>query len=104
MIDKPSEKEEQWIKEQEIERRKKLEREADIRTKEEEAGKVKEFHFMHCPKCGQELATFQHHNVTLDKCPGCEGIWLDKGELDTLVGLEVEERKTFFSTIKSIFK
>jgi hypothetical protein len=104
MIDKPSEKEEQWIKEQEIKRRKKLDEEAEIRGKEEEAAGLKELHWMRCPKCGQQLEAFQHHNIALDKCSGCEGVWLDKGELESLVNLEVEERSTFFHTIKSIFK
>jgi len=51
MIDKPSEKEEQWIKEQEINRRKKVEQEAETRRKKEEADKQRELHWMHCPSC-----------------------------------------------------
>jgi hypothetical protein len=37
-----------------------------------------------CPKCGLLLEEMVFGNVRIDKCFGCEGIWLDKGELETL--------------------
>lgn len=36
-----------------------------------------------CPQCGEKLKTFNYSydsNIFLDKCPGCGGIWADKGE------------------------
>ncbi len=41
-------------------------------------------HFMRCPKCGLLLEEIVFSNVHIDKCFGCEGIWLDKGEFETL--------------------
>lgn len=103
MIDKPSEKEDQYFKEQEIKKLKKLEGEAQARKQETEAQRQKELHWMRCPKCGQELKEIIHEELALDKCESCEGIWLDKGELDLLINLEADKRATFFSTVRKIF-
>ncbi len=38
-----------------------------------------------CPKCGvSELETRVHRGVNIDFCSKCNGIWLDKGELDKI--------------------
>jgi uncharacterized C2H2 Zn-finger protein len=41
---------------------------------------------MRCPKCGEPLEATPDRRVTIDTCPGCGGIWLDKGEWEGLVG------------------
>jgi len=43
-----------------------------------------------CPKCGVELVQRELHDVTVDDCGQCGGIWLDKGELNRIVELEAE--------------
>jgi Zn-finger nucleic acid-binding protein len=40
-----------------------------------------------CPRCGRELlrvASAIRKQITVDKCPDCDGVWLDGGELDSL--------------------
>ena len=44
---------------------------------------------MKCPKCGVQLEEITFGGVHVDKCFGCEGIWLDKGELEILRTKEV---------------
>lgn len=39
-------------------------------------------HFMKCPKCGADLAEREVHQVKVDVCTECGGVWLDAGELD----------------------
>jgi Zn-finger nucleic acid-binding protein len=39
---------------------------------------------MKCPKCGMQLEEIAFGDVHVDKCFNCEGLWLDKGELDTI--------------------
>jgi uncharacterized protein with PIN domain len=60
--------------------------EADAQHKEIE-GKNKELgHWMKCPKCGSELEEEKYvERVLFDRCPGCGGIYLDKGELEILL-------------------
>ena len=43
---------------------------------------------MRCPKCGERLASIEHHGVTVAECPACLGTWLDKGDLQVLAGRE----------------
>lgn len=45
---------------------------------------------MRCPKCGVKLNTVKHHEVTVEECPTCQGMWLDRGELEILAQRENE--------------
>lgn len=36
---------------------------------------------MQCPKCGSEFAHFTHEAVSVDRCGGCGGLWIDALEL-----------------------
>jgi len=45
---------------------------------------------MRCPKCGAKLVSLQHHEVTVEECPSCRGMWLDRGQLETLAQRENE--------------
>ncbi len=57
-----------------------------------EKARLKELHWMHCPKCGQQLMSEECDSVEIDVCPSCKGVWLDAGELGTIV----EKRGGFF--------
>ena len=52
---------------------------------EAEKLRLKEAHWMHCPKCGQKLTTETCGVVEIDVCPSCKGVWLDMGELGAIV-------------------
>jgi uncharacterized protein len=42
---------------------------------------------MNCPLCVDEVLDITHHGgIEIDVCPRCRGIWLDRGELDRLLG------------------
>lgn len=97
---KPSEKEEEYFARLELERRKKDEEEKIKRMAEDEKRRLKELHYMRCPKCGMELSEVDYKGVTVDKCFACDGLWLDSGELATVLTLE----KTTFDKIFSVFK
>lgn len=43
---------------------------------------------MNCPKCNTALVMSERHGVEIDYCPDCRGIWLDRGELDKVLGRE----------------
>ena len=43
---------------------------------------------MICPKCGNEMRTHQRNGVTIEQCRKCHGIFLDRGELEQLIGRE----------------
>jgi len=45
---------------------------------------------MKCPRCGAGLVERAHHAITVDECPSCGGLWLDKGELEQVATREEE--------------
>jgi Zn-finger nucleic acid-binding protein len=38
-----------------------------------------------CPKCSGQFAKYRFMGFDLDRCENCEGIWLNKGELDGIL-------------------
>ncbi len=45
---------------------------------------IKDLATARCPRDGERLTQRELHGVTIDDCPECNGIWLDKGELEAL--------------------
>ena len=43
---------------------------------------------MSCPRCGGTLGERVYHNVRIDVCNSCRGVWLDRGELHMLAHVE----------------
>lgn len=39
---------------------------------------------MNCPRCSATLKMQNFKGIEVDRCPSCEGMWLDHGELDQL--------------------
>jgi Zn-finger nucleic acid-binding protein len=50
---------------------------------------------MHCPRCNVELEVEQYKEIEIDRCPNCQGMWLDYTELDQLedIAFDVDELK-----------
>jgi len=86
MVEKPSDKEQEYFARQEFERLKKAEEDAREAMQAEERERLKELHHMRCPKCGMQLIELDYKGLKIDKCSNCEGIWLDAGELDQIEG------------------
>lgn len=100
MVMKPREKEEEYFARMEFERKKKIEEEKHEKLAEEEKKRLKELHFMRCPKCGMELLEIDYKSIKIDKCSECDGIWLDAGELETVSKLEKSGLDKLFSVFK----
>jgi uncharacterized protein len=43
---------------------------------------------MRCPKCGEPLKSRNFQKIEIDQCTGCNGIWLDAGEMEQVAGKE----------------
>jgi Zn-finger nucleic acid-binding protein len=81
MTDKPSRNEDEYFAKREAEilqaRREaaaKAERDAERRS-----------HHMRCPKCGGHLFTEAYHQIQVDRCPDCLGVWFDAGEAEQVI-------------------
>ncbi|PKN20447.1 MAG: hypothetical protein CVU71_01250 [Deltaproteobacteria bacterium HGW-Deltaproteobacteria-6] len=97
---KPSEKEEEYYARMEYEKKRKLEEQKVQNMKQEEKLKLKDIHYMKCPKCGMDLIEIDYKNIKIDKCSACEGVWLDAGELETVADMEKGGLDKLFSVFK----
>jgi len=58
---------------------------------------------MDCPVCKTAMITFELEGVEVDFCNDCNGIWLDAGELEQLLGnpLQAEQLINSFKVDKN---
>jgi len=99
---KPNKHEDEYIWVQQLQQRI-AKREKDQQAESEsEKLRLKETHWMHCPKCGQKLSPEKRGSAEIDVCPSCKGVWLDKGEMRTIV--ENTGQGSFFHTCLRILR
>jgi uncharacterized protein len=94
---KPTEKEEEYFARVELEKLKKIEMEKHKTLREGEKQKLKELHFMRCPKCGMEIIEVDYKGLNVDKCSECDGVWLDAGELEAVAKMDKSAIDKLFS-------
>ncbi|MBN9318072.1 MAG: zf-TFIIB domain-containing protein [Caulobacterales bacterium] len=41
-----------------------------------------------CPNCSVSMQQVRRHEVELDMCPQCRGVWMDRGELEKVLEIE----------------
>lgn len=101
---KPSSTEEEYFAREEIEKKRKL----ALQQSEELAAKqredLKKLHFMKCPKCGMDLQTLAKGKVEIDTCFNCQGVWLDAGELEQVMGQGSESSGKVMGAVLNLFK
>ena len=99
---KPSREENEHIFVEELTKRiTKLNKEQQEKSAAEKR-QLKEAHWMHCPKCGQQLSQETCGTVEIDICPSCKGVWLDMGELGRIA--EGESQGSFFNRCLRLFR
>jgi hypothetical protein len=81
---KPSTPEDTYFAKLELERRRNLALAREEQLRAHGRQKLKEQHWMRCPKCGMELLEIHHSGHTVEQCSACRGLWLDAGELESL--------------------
>ena len=97
---KPTETEAEYFAKIEFEKRKKREAEKQAQFVEEDKRKLKELHYMRCPKCGMQLIEIDYKRIAVDKCSSCEGVWLDAGELEVVSKMNKGALDKLFSVFK----
>lgn len=55
---------------------------------EEAEATLREITRMRCPKDGRPLDSIKLRGVNVERCPACDGVWLDRGELEAIAGTE----------------
>jgi hypothetical protein len=57
---------------------------------------------MICPVCKYDMIVVEYHNIELDYCDSCKGVWFDSGELELLLESHgLEEIKVFLDDIRN---
>ena len=80
---KKAKEDEYFVKrEQELIAKMKLKQEAEAKEAAKKAAS------MRCPKCGEPLKERSFQKIQIDQCTGCNGIWLDAGELEQVAEKE----------------
>ena len=97
---KPSTPEEAFFARQELERKRGMAQAREEQLHSEERRKLKERHWMHCPKCGMELLEIDFLGHKVDQCNACQGLWLDAGEVEALAK---SEEGGFLGNLKKVF-
>ncbi len=77
------------------EAREKREKERAAKEAEGERQRLRDLHYMKCPKCGHELKEESIEGIAVDRCSFCEGVYFDAGELDQLLTKKADEGKGF---------
>jgi uncharacterized protein len=85
---KPSNTEDEYFVREDAEKKRKIALQVKKETEAAELKRLKELHFMRCPKCGLELREVKYAGIDVDVCFACGGLFLDKGEMETLVKAE----------------
>ena len=103
MDDTGRRREDDWFRENEKKllddaRKAREAREAERLAKESaaERQRLKDLHYMKCPKCGHDLKVEALDGIEIDRCTFCEGFFVDAGELEQLFLVRKQsERQSF---------
>jgi hypothetical protein len=101
MTNRPPSSEDEYFVREDAERKRKLALEVKRKTEEDERLRLKQLHWMRCPKCGMPMHEVKLRGVDVDVCFACSGVFLDQGELEHL---EKPESKGVMGAILNWFK
>jgi hypothetical protein len=88
-----------WFRQHEAEmmeeaRRRRLEANRARQDAASEADRAE--HRGRCPKCGDRMTGDLIEEIAVERCPSCEGMFFDRGELETLLLRHDGHRRGFF--------
>lgn len=79
---KPSGAEDEYFAREEIKRKE----QAKIKLSHQEREKLKQLHWMRCPKCGHTMEEIAFRDMLVDRCTECKGVFFDAPELEHFAG------------------
>ncbi|MBT8438596.1 MAG: zf-TFIIB domain-containing protein [Gammaproteobacteria bacterium] len=68
-------------------------------TEKEQRDRLRQEHWMRCPKCGNEMETEQLEGIDIERCSVCGGMFFEHSELQTLLMRKQESRFKFYRNI-----
>ncbi len=82
--EKPSTTEDEYFVKEDAEKKRRIALQVKKATAAEEQKRLKDLHWMHCPKCGMDMHEVKYGKLDVDVCFACGGVFLDKGEIDVI--------------------
>ncbi len=79
---KPSSSEDEYFVREDAEKKRKLALQAKREHQAAELKRLKDLHWMRCPKCGLEMHELKLRGVDVDVCFSCNGVFLDQRDLE----------------------
>lgn len=95
--EKPSRNEDEYFVKQDAELIKAQRARLDAERKVAE----RKSHFMKCPKDGADLVEREFHQVKVDVCAECNGMWFDGGEIEMIARVQDNAVGAF---VRDLFK
>ncbi len=100
-VQKPSHTEDEYFTLEDAEKKRRMALQVKKQTAADEAKRLKDLHFMHCPKCGMKMQEVRFRDMDVDVCFACGGIFLDKEEIDVIAQ---PQQKGIMAAILNWFK
>ena len=100
-VPKPSHTENEYFTLEDAEKKRRMALQAKRQMAADEAKRLKDLHFMHCPRCGMEMHQIRYLQLDVDVCFACGGVFLGKGEIDVIAH---PKQKGIMSAILNWFK
>jgi RNA polymerase-binding transcription factor DksA len=98
---KPSSSEDEFFAKEDAEKKRRLAQEVSKQLAADERKRLRDLHFMHCPKCGLKMQEVRLRGMDVEVCFACGGIFLDKGEIDVIAA---PQQKGLMGAILNWFK
>ena len=99
-------RENRWFRENERELLEDVKREREQRleayreeTEKEERERLRQAHWMKCPKCGNEMRAEQLEGIEIERCSVCGGMFFEHSEFQTLLMRKQESRFKFYRNL-----
>jgi hypothetical protein len=96
-------RENDWFRENEKKLLEEARRAREAREKERQAQetaaerqRLKDLHYLKCPKCGHDLKAENLDGIEIDRCSYCEGFFVDAGELEQLFLVRQQSQRQSF--------
>jgi hypothetical protein len=100
-VHKPSQPEDEYFTLEDAEKKRRMALQVKKEMAADDAKRLRDLHFMHCPKCGMKMNEVRFRGMDVDVCFACGGVFLDKGEIDVIAH---PQQKGIMAAILNWFK
>jgi hypothetical protein len=83
-VPKPSTLEDEYFVREDAEKKRRIALEMKKALASEERQRLKDLHFMSCPRCGMKLQQVRFRQVDVDACFSCGGLFIDRSQVDRI--------------------